>query len=97
MNAARPSFEFAQTLKLLPVFGPLKNIDVRFDVGEGLIALQFFRDHAIMKFRFDRDRRGHIGMREVINEMLSLAVFPLRRINAERFFPERIRIALAQL
>jgi hypothetical protein len=36
-------------------------------------------------------------MREVINEMLSLAVFPLRRINAEGFFPERIRIALAEL
>jgi len=36
-------------------------------------------------------------MSEMINVMLGLAVFPLRWINAEGSFAERIRIPLAQL
>ena len=97
MNSAGPLLQFAQTLELLPVLGALENIDVRFDVGEGLIALQFFRHHAIMKLGFDRDWRRDIAMHEVVNEMLGLAVLPLCWINAERFFAERIGITLAEL
>ena len=89
--------EFAQTLKLLPILRTFENINVRFDIGQWLVALQLFRHDTIVKLRFDRDRRRHISMSEMINEMLGLAMFPLRRINAEGFFPERIRIALAQL
>src|ERR1044071_94449 len=97
MDSAGPFLEFAESLKLLPIFGTFKNIYVRFDVGQRLIALQFLCHDAIMKLGFDRDRRRDIAMDEVVNEMLGLAVFPLRRVNAERFFAERIGIALAKL
>src|SRR5437660_12659882 len=33
MNSTGPLLQFAQTLKLLPVFGALENIDVRFDIS----------------------------------------------------------------
>lgn len=36
-------------------------------------------------------------MREVIDEMLGLTMFPLRRIDAKSSFTERIRIVLAEL
>ena len=36
-------------------------------------------------------------MREMVDEMLRLGVFPLPGVNGESFFAERIRIALAQL
>ena len=36
-------------------------------------------------------------MNEVIDEMFGLSVFPLLRVNGERFLAERIRITLAQL
>ena len=83
---------FAQTLKLLPILRALENVDVRFDIGQGLVALQFLRHDAIVKLCFHGNWRRHITVSEVINEMLGLAVFPLRWINAEGFFPERIRI-----
>src|SRR5205823_5845067 len=53
MNSTRPFFQVSEGLKLLPVFRLLKNINVRFDVAGRLLALQFLRDHAIMKLRFD--------------------------------------------
>ena len=49
-----------------------------------------------MKFRFHRNRCGDVAVDEMINEMFGLAVFPLLRVDGERFFAERIGIALAQ-
>ena len=68
---------------------------MRLDVGRELFALQFLRDNAIVKLRFDRDGRGDITVNEVINEMLGLGVLPLLRMDRECFFAERVWIALA--
>ena len=89
MNATGPFLQFAQTLKLLPILRTLENINVRFDIGQRLVALQFLRHHAIVKLCFHGDWRRHISVSEMINVMLGLAVFPLRWINAEGSFPER--------
>src|SRR5207302_2337918 len=97
MNATGPFLQFAQTLKLLPILRALENVNVRLDIGQRLVALQFLRHHAIVKLCFHGDGRRHITVSEMINVMLGLAVFPLRWINAESSFPERVRIALAQL
>src|SRR5437588_1380270 len=97
MNATGPFLQFAQTLKLLPILRALENVNVRFNIGQRLVALQFLRHHAIVKLRFHGDWRRHITMSEMINVMLGLAVFPLRWINAKSSFPERVRIPLAQL
>src|SRR6266478_4950964 len=97
MNAAGPFLQFAQTLKLLPILRTLENVNVRFDIGQRLVALQFLRHHAIMKLCFHGDWCRHITVSEMINVMLGLAVFPLRWINAEGSFTERVRIPLAQL
>src|SRR6202011_5219084 len=97
MNSTTPGLEFAESLKLLPFFRALKNVNVRFDVAGGLLALQLFRDNAIVKFRFNRNGRGHVTVNEMINEMLGLGVFPLLRVNRERFLADRIRIALTQV
>src|SRR6266496_6282348 len=97
MNSTGPLLQFAQALKLLPILRTLENVNVRFDIGERLVALQFLRHHAIVKLCFHGDWRREKTMSEMINVMLGLAVFPLRWINAEGFFPERVRIALAQL
>src|SRR2546430_3131879 len=53
MNSPRPFFKVSEGLKLLPVFRLLKNVNVRFDVAGRLLALQFLREHAIMKLGFD--------------------------------------------
>src|ERR1700731_475538 len=97
VNSTTPRLKFAEGLKLLPFFRPLENINVRFDIAGWLFALQLFRDDTIVKFRFDRNRRGHVTVNEMINEMLGLGVFPLFRMNRKRFLAERIRIALTQL
>ena len=97
MDSASPFLEYAQSLKLLPIFGTFENIYVRFDVGQRLIALQFFCHYTIVKLGFDRNRCRDIAMHEMINEMIGLAMFPLRWINAEGFFAERIGVALAKL
>ena len=49
-----------------------------------------------MKLRFHRNRRSHVTVNEVIDEMLRLAVFPLFGMNGQGFLPERIGITLAQ-
>src|SRR6266446_3175732 len=97
MNPAGPRLQFAERLKLAPVLRPLENINVRFRVGSGLIALQFLSHHAVVKFRFHRDRRGHVTLNEVVDEMFGFAVFPLFGMDRERFFTEWIGIALGQL
>src|SRR5207253_9790414 len=94
VNSTCPRFQFAEGLKLLPFFRPLKNVNVRFDVAGRLFALQFFCDDTIMKLRFHRNGRGHVTVNEMVNKMFGLGVFPLLRMNRERFFAERIRIAL---
>src|SRR5438309_4206047 len=43
MNAAGPLLQFAQTLKLLPILRALENVNVRLDIGQRLVALQFLR------------------------------------------------------
>ena len=96
MNAARPLFQIAERLELLPILRSLENIDVRFGIAGRLLALQFFRDDAIMKLCLHRNRRRHVAVNEMIDEMLGLAVFPLLRMNGERFRPERVGIALAE-
>jgi hypothetical protein len=96
MNPASPLFELTKHLKLLPILRLLENVNVRFGVGGGLIALQFPGHHAVVKLRFDRDGRGDLSVNEMIDEMLGLAVFPLFRVNCQGFFPERIGIALGQ-
>jgi len=95
MNPASPLFELTKHLKLLPILRLLENVNVRFGVGGGLIALQFPGHHAVVKLRFDRNGRGDVSVNEMIDEMLGLAVFPLFRVNCQGFFPERIGIALA--
>src|SRR5213079_3218938 len=83
MNATGPFLQFAPTLKLLPILRTLENVNVRFDIGQRLVALQFLRHHAIVKFCFHGDWRGYVAMSEMINVLFGLAVFPLRWINAE--------------
>ena len=97
MNAACPLFQVTENLKLLPLFRPLENVNVRFDISRELVALQFLGDYSVMKLRFYRNRRRHVTVNEMINEMFGLGVFPLLRMNRERFFAERIRVALAEL
>ncbi len=94
VNSTRPLFQMSEGLKLLPFFGTLENINVRLDVGGELFALQFLGHDPIMKFGLDRNRRRDIAVKEMINEMLGLSVFPLIRMNGQRLFGERIRIAL---
>src|ERR1017187_2437068 len=53
LTSARPRFQVAERLKLLPILGPLENIDVRLCISGWLFALQLFRDSAIMKLSFD--------------------------------------------
>src|SRR2546430_14813601 len=42
MNTAAPFLQVAEGLKQLPFLRALENVDVRFDVGRKLLALQFF-------------------------------------------------------
>ena len=96
MDAAGPFLQFAQTLELLPVLRPFENVDVRFDIGQRLSRSNSFAttdNETLLRPRW----RRHIAMNEMVNVMLGLAVFPLRRVNTERSFAERIGIALAQL
>src|SRR5579864_963382 len=81
MNSPRPLFQMSEGLKLLPFFGALENINMRLDVGSELFALQLLGHDPIMKFGLDRNRRRHITVDEMINEMLGLSVFPLIRMN----------------
>src|ERR1700719_4461382 len=53
VNTAGPLFEMSEHLKLLPFFGTLENINVRFDIGGELIAFQFFCDDAVMELGLD--------------------------------------------
>ena len=78
MNSTRPFFQIAERLELLPILRVLKNVDMRFGIARGRVALQFLYHHAIMKLCFHRNWRSHVAVNEVINEMLGLAVFPLR-------------------
>src|SRR5207248_10158665 len=95
MNAVRPLLQAAERLKLLPIGRALEHINVRLRIARRLLALKLFRDHAIMKLRFHRDRRDDITVNEMVDEMLGLAVFPLFRVEGERLFAERVGIALA--
>ena len=97
MNPARPWLETAEVLKLPPLLGIFKDVDVRFGVGRGLVALQFLGDNPIMKLGFDRDRSRDVTVNEMINEMLGLSVFPLAGLDAKRDLAERVGIALAEL
>src|SRR4051812_17986532 len=96
LNASRPGLELSGVLKLAPVFRLLKNVDVRFCVARGLVALKFLRHDAIMEFGLNRNGRRHQRVGKMINEMVGLGVFPLLRTNGEGLLPERTRIALAQ-
>ena len=98
LNSAGPGFQFAEGLKLLPLFRTFENINVRFDVGRrgDLVALQLFGYSAVMKLRLDRNRRGNVAVNEMVNEMLGLTVLPLLRMDCEGLRPEGVRIALAE-
>src|SRR5437660_516801 len=96
LNSAGPGFQFAEGLKLLPLFRTFENINVRFDVAWRLFALQLFGDDAVMKLRLYRNGRGDLAVNEMVNEMVGLAVLPLLRVNGERFLPEWVRIALTE-
>src|SRR2546430_2135992 len=97
MNSASPRLQFSERLKFSPLFRVLENVNVRFDIGGRLLASQFFRDDAIMKFGLNRNRCGDITVTEMVNEMLGLGVLPLLRMNRQRLFAERVRITLTQL
>jgi hypothetical protein len=49
MNPARPLFQTADRLKLLPIGRALENINVRVRIANRLLALKLLRHHAIMK------------------------------------------------
>ena len=95
MNSARPLFQVSVGLKFLPFFRTLENVDVRFDAGGELLALELFGNDAIMELSFDRNGSRDVTVNEMIDEMFALGVFPLLGMNRERFFAERVRIALA--
>ena len=84
MNAARPLFQMADRLKLLPIGRTLEHINVRLRVARRLLALKLLRYHTIVKLRFHRNRRDDVTVNEMVNEMLGLAVFPLFRMESER-------------
>src|ERR1700730_5514945 len=77
VNTSGPLFKMSELLKLLPIFRPFEDVNVRFDVGGELLTLQFLGDYAIMEFGFNRNRRRDVSVDEVINEMLRLGVFQL--------------------
>jgi hypothetical protein len=97
MDSARPRFQFAERLKLLPFFRPFENVDVRLRIAGGLFALELFGHDAIVKFRFHRYRGGDVTVNKMVNEMFGLGVLPLVGMNGERFFAQWVRIALAKL
>src|SRR5437588_10046714 len=68
VDPARPRLQLAEFLKLLPIGGLLKNIDVGLGIAGGRLALKLLRHHAIMKLRFHRERRDDKAVDEVINE-----------------------------
>src|ERR1700731_471199 len=77
LNSAGPGLEFPGALKLLPVRGFLKNVDVRFRIAGRLLTLELFGHDPIMELCFHRDRRGDEAVDKMVDEMLGLAVFPL--------------------
>src|ERR1700693_412640 len=95
VNTPGPLFQMPEHLKLLPFFGTLENVNVRFDVSGELLAFQFLGNHAVMELGFDGNRCGDVAVNEVVDEMLGLSVLPLLRMNGERFFTEWVRIPLA--
>src|SRR5207253_10438382 len=86
MNATGPLLQFTQTLKLLPILRALENVNVRFDIGQRLVALQFLRHHAIVKLCFHRDRGRHITVSKMINEMIGFGVLPLLEMESKGLF-----------
>jgi hypothetical protein len=95
MNPARPLFQMAGRLKLLPISRVLEHVNVRLRIPSRLLALELHRDHAIVKLRFHRDRRDDVTVNEMVDEMLGLAVLPLFRVNGERLLAKWVGIALA--
>ena len=86
MNSSGPRLELTDRLELMPVLWLFKDVNVTFRAGINLVALEFFYDDAVVKFRFDRDRGCGICVSEMVDEMIGLAVFPLFRMNRQRFF-----------
>src|SRR3954451_10831224 len=86
VNSAGPLFQLAGGLELLPLVWILKNVNMTLWAGGRLLSLQFPGDYAIIKLRFDRDRSRDIGVREMIDEVVAFAVFPLFGLNRESFF-----------
>src|SRR5205823_7807485 len=98
MNPAGPGFQASAALKLPPLFRIFEDVDVRFNIGRrGDIPLELFGHDAIVKLRFHGNGGGDVTVDEMVNEMLGLAVFPLRRIDGESNLAKWIGITLTQL
>ena len=95
MNASRPPLQIPEYLKLLPFLRSLENVNMRLDVPWRRLALQLFCHHPVVKFGFHGDGSDDVTVDEMVDEMFGLSVFPLVRMNGERFFAERIGVALA--
>ena len=90
LNSSGPWLELAFRLKFFPIGRLFENVDVRFVGCQCVTFLELLRHHAKIKFCLYRDRRCHITVHEVVNEVLGLSVFPLIGMNGEGFFAERI-------
>lgn len=97
MDPARPGLELTKNLKLLPVFRLFEDVDVRFDAAGRVFPFQFLRNDTVVKFGFDRNWGRDATVNKMVNEMIGLTVFPLLGMNRERFFAERVWVALACL
>src|SRR5947209_7684407 len=95
MNSAGPFFETADLLELHPVFRRFENVDVRFRIARLLFAVECLCHDAVVKLRFNGDRRRDEAMTEVIDEMLAFRVLPLLRMNRERLLAEGVQVTLA--
>src|SRR5690348_3298737 len=84
-------------LELAPLFRFFENVNMRFHIARWWILLQLFDNHTVVELGFDRDRRCHVTVDVMIDEMLGLGVLPLVRLNRERNFAKRIGVALANL
>ena len=78
----------------LPV---LENEDVLLAGGtRHRLQTAFLRDHAVVEFRLHRNRRGHIAVEKVLDEVFGFAVFPIGGMNVERAGTEWTPIVLAE-
>ena len=97
MNSAGPRFQLSEGLKLLPIARSLEDINVRLGIAGRLFAFQFLGHDTVMKLCFHRDRCRDVTVTKMIDKMIRFGVFPLLRLDGERFLTQLVGIALAQV